>query len=403
MSIRVFLLSLSFCLCFSVSAHAQRKLPLHFKSALVKTKRAPIKITGLQRRVAQAIKDVRLPAASSPRPAPQAPGVRPHTAKKSRLLPSSLRVAVETPAALDAHLLQTVARLENPAISAFIPTNASVFFIEADWHGKKRLLGVTVAHAQDIMYDNLYIFLRLPSGEEKHFPVKFITSGTMGRADVALLDVPANAAPYIQPLKLATQPPAVGEKLRSYGFFHGDFRIVPNRTVRETTPGRVITSFEFGNLARAGACGGPLINKHNEVVGVHCGSSVHKQESYAIPVGLLTDLLESAQRGEIKTYDLVLSGRAIGTIRLDEYIAAVVTTNNGKPAGKRLLWHDEKAVDYQHLETLLPLDNVTDFSLIIIRGGPEDIGAGVEQKELLTVHLPTGEVNHTFLKKADDD
>ena len=132
MSIRVFLLSLSFCLCFSVSTHAQRKLPLHFKSALVKTKRAPIKITGLQRRVAQAIKDFRLPAASSQRPAPQAPGVRPHTAKKSRLLPSSLRVAVETPAALDAHLLQTVARLENPAISAFIPTNASVFFIEAE-------------------------------------------------------------------------------------------------------------------------------------------------------------------------------------------------------------------------------------------------------------------------------
>ena len=67
-----------------------------------------------------------------------------------------------------------------------------------------------------------------------------------------------------------------------------------------------------------------------------------------------------------------------------------------------MLWHDEKAVDYQHLENLLPLENATDISLLIIRGGPEEIGAGVEQKELLTVHLPTGEVTHVPLKLADD-
>ena len=391
------------CLCCISPAQAQRKLPLRFKPALLKTNRVSVKLTGLQRRIAQALKQVHRPTISAPQPHPLQAVPRAQAGqKRHRMGPGVSRAHALTPQALDEHFLQAVARLENPALSSFTPMNASAFFIETDWNGQKRLLGVTVAHAQDMMFDNFYIFLRQPSGEEKHFPVKFITSGTMGRADVALLDVPPEAAPYIRPLRLASRPPSVGEKVRSYGFFHGSFRIVPNRTVKETTPGRLITSFEFGGLVRAGACGGPLLNAQNEVVGIHCGSAAKKQESYAVPVRLLADLLETAKRGEMNTYDLVLAGQKIGTIRLDEYIAAVHTKNNGKPVGKRLLWHDEKAVDYQHLENLLPLENATDISLLIIRGGPEEIGAGVEQKELLNVHLPTGEVTRVPLKLADD-
>ena len=392
------------CLCCVSPAQAQRKLPLRLKPALFQTSRVPVKIAGLQRRIASALKQLHRPELSAPQPRllrqPSVP--RAQAAKKRhRVGPGVARTRALTPQALDAHFLQAVARLENPVLSSFTPMNASAFFIETDWNGQKRLLGVTVAHAQDMMYNNFYIFLRQPSGEEKHFPVKFITSGTMGRADVALFDVPPEAVPYIRPLTLAAQPPAVGEKVRSYGYFTRAFRILPNRTIKENTSGRLITSFEFGTTPRAGACGGPLLNEQNEVVGVHCGSSAHKQESYAVPVRLLADLLETAKRGEMKTYDLVVAGHKIGTIRLDEYIAAVNTKNNGKPVGNRVLWHDEKAVDYQHLENLLPLDNATDLSLLIIRGGPEEIGAGVEQKELLTVHLPTGEVTRIPLKIAD--
>ncbi len=405
MYFRVLCCCLLCCLCGISPVQAQHKLPLRVKPTLFKTNQVSIKIAGLQRRLAQAFKQTHRPTISTPqrRPLPLPAAARTQAANRRHHINSGLsrRAPALAPHALDELFLQTVARLENPALSSFTPMNASAFFIEADWNGQKRLLGVTVAHAQDIMFDNFYIFLRQPSGEEKHFPVKFITSGTMGRADVALFDVPPDAAPYIRPLPLATQTPSVGEKVRSYGFFQGSFRIVPNRTIKETTPGRLITSFEFGGLVRAGACGGPLLNKQNQVVGVHCGSSTSKKESYAVPVRLLADLVKTAKTGEMQTYDLVLSGRKIGTIRLDEYIAAVNTQNNGKPVGNRLLWHDEKAVDYQHLENLLPLNHATDLSLLIIRGGPEEIGAGVEQKELLSVHLPTGEVTHIPLKIAD--
>ena len=292
-------------------------------------------------------------------------------------------------AAFDSHMLQSVVRLEETTPGLTGASTATGFFIETDWKGKKQIVGVTAAHVAEWLMDPRRAIIRLPNGKEKHFPLNIIAKGSSGMADVALFEVPENIVPLVRPLALASEEPEFNSLVRSYGYFAKDFRIVRNRVVQENTPNRLVTSMEFGSWNRSGACGGPVLNEQNEVVGVHCGSSDSRRESYAVPVSVLKELLAYAN-GKNKPQDLIFQGKKIGSINIDEYILSVQTKVSNRTLNSLTLWHQEKKVDYQRLEDLISLKYAAQIEFVIAKNGPES-NVPVS-KRLVVVDLATGEV-----------
>lgn len=236
------------------------------------------------------------------------------------------------------------------------------------------------------------LYITLPEGFTLDFPIEVAAKGNAGMADIALLKIPEEAAQIVRPIPLSQTEVKPNEVLRSYGFFNQDFHIVYNRRVREATPSRIVTSFEYGNIDRAGACGGPLLNENNELVGIHCGSSPSKQESYAVPVSFLRDLMASAHQDTPATRDLVLNGEKVGTIGIDEYIYKVRTLASGITLYHLFPWRQEKRVDYNHLEKLISLNYADKLEIIIIKGGTmrQHTPDQTLIKKRLTIHLKTG-------------
>ena len=272
-------------------------------------------------------------------------------------------------AAFDASFLERMATLKNPELYGFVPFTPSVFFIEEMREGEKYLWGVTAAHVLDLLGEGTSLYVTTQSGISLNFPFEIAAKGNAGMADIALLRIKEDISDFVHPIPLAEDAPQSGDMLRSYGFFEGDFHIVPNRRVLLSSPGRIITSFEFGNHERAGACGGPLLNENNELVGIHCGSSKSKMESYAVPVSFLRDLIEAAHNNGSKTRDLVLNGQIIGQIDINEYIYSVMINRRGQNLLAFQLWHEEYKVDYDHLETLAPLHWADELQLLLVKNG----------------------------------
>lgn len=301
-------------------------------------------------------------------------------------------------AAFDAHALETTVLLQDPTMKNYAPFPASAFFIEEMFGGKKHIWGVTAAHVADIMGPQASIYLTLPEGITLEYPVKFTVKGNAGMADIALFPVEGELAGLVRPIPLAQTPPGPQEKLRSYGYFDEAFHIVRNRAVLANTPGRLVTSFEFGAADRAGACGGPVLNESNELVGVHCGSSESKSQSYAVPVAHVKDLLHAARHGGYRLRPLVINGQTVGQINVDEYIQSFNVKKNGASLRQLQPWHQEALVDYDRLETLLPLKGADEVEILLVKGGTVETGADAHAvKTLISIDLNTGEVTRAGL------
>lgn len=301
-------------------------------------------------------------------------------------------------AAFDAHALETTVLLQDPTMKNYAPFPASAFFIEEMFGGRKHIWGVTAAHVADIMGPQASIYLTLPEGITLEYPVKFTVKGNAGMADIALFPVEGELAGLVRPIPLAQTPPGPQEKLRSYGYFDEAFHIVRNRAVLANTPGRLVTSFEFGAADRAGACGGPVLNESNELVGVHCGSSESKSQSYAVPVAHVKDLLHAARHGGYRLRPLVINGQTVGQINVDEYIQSFNVKKNGASLRQLQPWRQEALVDYDRLETLLPLKGADEVEILLVKGGTVETGADVHAvKTLISIDLNTGEVTRAGL------
>lgn len=301
-------------------------------------------------------------------------------------------------AAFDARALETTVLIQDPFLKNYAPFPATAFFIENMFGGKKHIWGVTAAHVADIMGPETTVYLTLPEGITLEYPVKFAIKGNAGMADVALFPVEGELAGLVRTIPLAQTEPLPQEKLRSYGYFDNGFHIVRDRTVLANTPGRIVTSFEFGKADRAGACGGPVLNESNELVGVHCGSSENKQESYVVPVSYVKDLLHAVRHGGYRLRPLVINGQTVGNINVDEYIYSFNVKKNGSSLRSIQPWHRETEVDYDHLENLLPLKGADEVEMMLVKGGTVQTGSDAHAvKTLISVDLNTGKVSRSGL------
>ena len=243
----------------------------------------------------------------------------------------------------------------------------TAFFIEEEFEGKKYIWGVTAAHWSGSLQKTANIVFSPKLGKRLTFSADIVMRGATGRTDVLLFSVPESFWHYIRPLRLAEKTSRWGEKVRSYGFFNGSFHVTENRQIFRSGPGRVVTSLEFGKVDRNGACGGPLLNAQNEVVGVHCGSSDTQGVSYAIPVEQVHDLLDAYRHNGIHLRTLRYNGIPVGEINVNEYLFSVRLFQGSVLLTSKLIKSPTIPVSYEHLENFVNHPNADRIELTVVR------------------------------------
>ncbi len=233
-----------------------------------------------------------------------------------------------------------------PLPTKFHQFESSGFVIEVEYKGQKKLWGVSAAH-----YNLEKPALAVPG---RLVPISFIAKGSSGLNDAVLFEIPEQYAQYWTPLQLSQDPLQVGQELHSLGFFKNAWHHEKGRIVKEITPHRVITSLQVDpDHTRAGACGGPILNTQDEVVGMHVGSSKRNQIGYMVPVQHIRDLISAYYRQDGSPQPLIFNGHNLGPIHINEHIDRVEVRERGRLIRSRDMYNDEKEIDYNHLEKLL--------------------------------------------------
>ncbi len=225
---------------------------------------------------------------------------------------------------------------------------ATIFVIQETYNGQKRLWGVTATH---------YFFknpsLKSPSSKEEE-PITFVAQGHWGLNDISLFPIPTHMQHQFVPLKLAPHSAQPGDKLYSAGYFDDEFHIEKNRIVVDKMPHKLITSLKVEDkLCREGACGGPVLNKQGEVVGVHVGSSQRRQLGFMVPVEHIHDLLHAYHNNANAQKPFYFNGRQLGAINVNEFIKSIEVRRGPKLLDTFLFYRSQKPIDYEHLENLV--------------------------------------------------
>lgn len=246
-----------------------------------------------------------------------------------------------------------------------VPFQASGFVFEEEYNGKTYLWGVVAQHVINHTGPAPTVFFWV-NGKEIKATVKVVAHGSRNFADMALVRLPESIRQHVVPLKLADLPPLPGQVAESYGFYESNFNHTESREILEVSPGRMITTFNFGSGPRKGACGGPLL-ANGVVIGVHCGSSRKKQISYAVNIHMINDLLAAARNQGVALRELKLKGKTIGTINIDQSITKITTYKNGQKINTTYPYKQPHKIDYNALEKIIFLKNVTDIYLELSR------------------------------------
>ncbi len=226
----------------------------------------------------------------------------------------------------------------------FFSMQGTAFVLEETYQGKKYLWGITATH---YLYQQPAV--QLP-GTHKFFRVPFVIQSSAGRGDVSLFPLPAQLAGKVTALKLAALSPQPGDELHSVGFFNKKLQLDEHRIVQTISPDHLITSLRVDpEISREGACGGPVLNEQQEVVGLHVGSSVRQQIGYAVPLEHIRYALQAYHDASVNPQPLIYDGVTLGTIGINEYIKSVTFYNQDQKESFSLF---HKTVDYTHLEML---------------------------------------------------
>jgi len=239
--------------------------------------------------------------------------------------------------------------------------NASAFIFEENYKGKTYLWGATASHyfLQKPLLENTQ------TGEE--FPVQIVAKGHHGRNDISLFPIPAPLQNQFKPLKLANHSPKKGEALHSAGYFDDGFQVEKDRTVTDILPTRILTSLVVEDkLAREGACGGPVLNKKEEIVGMHVGSS-NKQIGFVVPVEYIYEILQAYHNHGKALRPFYFNGRKLGNINVNEYIHAIEVWQGEKQLHNFIAYPRRAYIDYEHLEKLVDYQNADKIVFVIER------------------------------------
>ena len=251
--------------------------------------------------------------------------------------------------------------IENPNVfDHWENVNASAFVIQETYQGKQQLWGVSASH-----YHFEKPVLTDPRTQQE-IPISLLAQGSYGFNDITLFPIPESLQDLVTPLPLATQPVHEGEDLHSVGYFDEEFQLEEHRLVTQVSPHLIVTSLQvFDKLSREGACGGPVLNNKEEVVGIHVGSSDRRQTGFVIPVEHIREVLRAYHHNGKAPHPLIFNGVKLGSINIDEYIRSLSIWKNNRMLQEIFPRQEHLSIDYAHLEKILDFSQADTLVLVL--------------------------------------
>lgn len=222
----------------------------------------------------------------------------------------------------------------------------TVFVIQENFNGQKYLWGVSAAHVAQMLFDDVTLHFTVNGKKYRYKPQKTFR-GTRDGADVAVFLLPQEAAKVLKPLSVAPRSIKEGKETFSVGYGRSIYNRADHRKVLASNTRRIVTSYELAHKPRAGYCGSPLFNDHNEVIGVHCGSILNAEDF------LSRWQMDLPRLGYIKQDISVATPIAWAQMLINEY-------RSGIKAGTPLLFNGVKVTTLlpgQHLLDITPYSN----------------------------------------------
>ncbi len=286
-------------------------------------------------------------AAGVPYAAAAAPTVRFKNLKEVRTAAKRYSFSSQTArlntAALERSALQAQKAAQTPqpdghifwAISGQDPNirfSGTVFEIEKN--GKKEFFGAVAAHT--IVTDKEFprlakhftavVFLK--NDPQPHFiPAEIVSVSPANVSDIALVKFPKEAEKLLSPYplgKITTE-----KTLHSTGYDHWGFTFLPKRLILKNTPYIIHTSMPLLRMERTGMCGSALLNRKEQLVGIHIGSRVdpfspdEETYSYVTPSSQLGFLANAYLEGKTGTVPFYLDEGHSLPLAPNEYITSI--------------------------------------------------------------------------------
>ena len=246
--------------------------------------------------------------------------------------------------------------------SSWYYPKASAFVFEENYKGKTYLWGATASH-----YNLEEPSLKDPQTGE-YIPIKLLAQGHSARNDVSLFAIPPQLKNYFKPLKLAAHAPRKEEKLHSASYFDDAFQIEKNRVVADILPTRILTSLVIKDQrAREGSCGGPILNKKGQIVGMHVGSSSQEKVGFIVPVEHIYELLHAYHNNGQAWRPFYFNGRKIGDININEYVRYIEVWQGNEILQTFTTFPVRAYLDYNHLEKFVDASHADKIIFIIER------------------------------------
>ncbi|MGN0025177.1 MAG: hypothetical protein ACI351_07090 [Candidatus Avelusimicrobium sp.] len=218
------------------------------------------------------------------------------------------------------------------------PTNLfSGTVFKTVYNGEEEIYGVVAAHAIAVSsWDkalNRHFTAGVFDGEKMvKVPAEIVQLSSPSMLDIALVKFSPEAEKMFQPLRISEVPVKFGDVLSSQGFAGGTDVHLPNREITNVTPLSVRTTIPLAREERPGLCGSAVVNADHELVGIHTGSVYNCQGAqfdvgYATNASFLNILVEAYHNGGEATFPLILNGKNIIPLNVDEYISYVSFQN----------------------------------------------------------------------------
>lgn len=250
---------------------------------------------------------------------------------------------------------------ERHRMMRYFRVKGTAFAVEETYQGKRYVWGVTATHYG-------YQFPAIPKKRFVYENFFFHAQGNLHANDVSIFRIPESLADTFKPLKLAEKAPEPGDRLFSLSFFDDQFQYTPGRKVLETSPLRFTTSLRIEpGMDREGECGSPLLNYDGDVVGMVVGASYTREIGFAVPVENIRQIILAYHQREAAASPILINGKEVLKLDVAEAIGRVRVKNKDNTILERSTYHQEKDLDYAHLEKFIDLSQAKEITLTIER------------------------------------
>ncbi len=248
--------------------------------------------------------------------------VKPILPKTISVRPSATVKRAALRAAKQPDIRLSVARMDHALLLGYPMhkrPHSTAFLFETTYQGKREIWAATAGHTAQEKEPLLLTFY----DGKKEYPVRgtLVQQGPALLSDMALIQLQHPLPAALRPLTLAEDLTQTTSPLTTWGYASNKLYHIDELTFEKDNTRFIRTDFPDTQRKRAGLCGGPLLNNHGQVLGVHCGSSP-EDKSYAASVRMIPYLLQAYHTGSAEV-PLVIQGQTLGYIQINERIMQI--------------------------------------------------------------------------------